>query len=69
MLKFESYLAINNNNNKNNNASYNKKIRLALCLYSYDYTLLILKKATKMVSCYIVWNLTNKPMSTFRVDE
>ena len=32
MIKFESYLAINNNNNKNNTASYNKKLDQ---LYAY----------------------------------
>ena len=26
MIKFESYLEINNNNNKNNTAGYNKKL-------------------------------------------
>ena len=62
MIKFESYLTINNNNNKSNAAI---KTRLALCLYSYEITLLILKKFIKMVSYCIVCNLTTKPMSIF----
>ena len=42
MIKFESFLAINNNDNKNNTATYDTKIRLALAmpivlwLYSSD---------------------------------
>ena len=33
MIKFESFLAINDNNNKNNTASYNRKVD-----YLYAYT-------------------------------
>ena len=42
MIKFESFLAINNNDNKNNTAAYDIKIKLALAmpivlwLYSSD---------------------------------
>ena len=70
MIKFESYLAINNNN-KNNTASYNKKLDhlYAYTIHSYGYTLLIWKKVTKMVSCCIVFNLITKPIPTFWVND
>ena len=63
MIKFESYLAINNNDNENNTAIV--EIRLALSLYSYNDTLLICRKVTKVVCCCIICNLTTKPMPTF----
>ena len=38
-------------------------------MYSYEYTLLIWKKVTKMVSCCIVYNETTKPLWTFLVGD
>ena len=69
MMKFESYLAINNNNNKNNAAlaNYNKKLDQ---LYAYTPLLICQKMSLKwLANCFIVWNLTTKPMPTFWVGE
>ena len=68
MIKFESYLAINNNNNKSN-AAIIQKIRLTQCLYSCDYSIFTRKKIIKMVCCCIVCSLKTKPISTFGVGD
>ena len=57
MIKFESYLAINNNDNEINTAT------------PMDDTSLIWKRVTKVASCYIICNLTTKPRITFWVGE
>ena len=41
------------------------KIRPALCLYSYDCTLLIWETVTKRVSCCTICNITTKSMWTW----
>ena len=67
MIKFESYLANNRNNNKNNTAIIENYTSSMPYLSLYDYTLFIWEKVTKVVSCYIISNLTTIPMPKFWV--
>ena len=55
MIKFESYLAVNNKDNKINTAT------------PMDDTPLIWQRVTKMASCCIVCNLTTETRVTFWV--